>query len=185
MIVTIGISGATGCIYGIRLLEMLRQRNVPTNLVISDWGKKTIAYETNYTVEQVETLAGRVFDCDDLAAQISSGSHCADAMVIAPCSMKTLSGIANGYGDNLLVRAADVTLKERRRLILLARETPLNLSHIENMRTVTLMGGIIAPPVSAFYSRPKDLDDVIDQTTGRLLDLLGIDDNGVLRRWEG
>ena len=108
MTVTIGISGATGCIYGIRLLEMLRQRNVPTNLVISDWGKKTIAYETNYTVEQVETLAGRVFDCDDLAAQISSGSHCADAMVIAPCSMKTLSGIANGYGDNLLVRAADV-----------------------------------------------------------------------------
>lgn len=185
MTVTVGISGATGCIYGIRLLKMLRQRDIFTNLIISDWGEKTIAYETDYTAEQVKALAGRVFACDDLAAQISSGSHCADAMVIAPCSMKTLSGIANGYGDNLLVRAADVTLKERRKLILLTRETPLNLSHIRNMETVTLMGGVIAPPVPAFYSRPKDLDDVIDQTTGRLLDLLGIDDNGVLRRWEG
>ena len=147
--VAVGISGATGCIYGIRLLEALRALGQETELILSDWGAETIRLETGYTVEQVKALADRVYDNRNMAAQAASGSSCADAMVIAPCSMKTLAGIAMGYDDSLLVRAADVMLKERRRLILLTRETPLNLSHIRNMETVTLMGGIILPPVPA------------------------------------
>ena len=141
--VAVGISGATGCIYGIRLLEALRALGQETELILSDWGAETIRLETDLTVEQVKALADRVYDNRNMAAQAASGSSCADAMVIAPCSMKTLAGIAMGYDDSLLVRAADVMLKERRRLILLTRETPLNLSHIRNMETVTLMGGII------------------------------------------
>ena len=131
--VAVGISGATGCIYGIRLLEALRALGQETELILSDWGAETIRLETDLTVEQVKALADRVYDNRNMAAQAASGSSCADAMVIAPCSMKTLAGIAMGYDDSLLVRAADVMLKERRRLILLTRETPLNLSHIRNM----------------------------------------------------
>jgi len=183
--VTIAISGATGSIYGIRLLEELKKAGVETNLLLSEWGKKTIGYETDYTVEQVCALADHVYDNADLAARISSGSHRVDAMVIAPCSMKTLSGIAHSYNESLMVRSADVMLKERRRLILLTRETPLNLSHIENMRLVTLMGGIIVPPVPAFYSRPQTVDEIVNQTVGRVLDLLGIQDTELVHRWEG
>lgn len=135
-------------------------------------------------MEQVKALADRVYDNRNMAAQAASGSSCADAMVIAPCSMKTLAGIAMGYDDSLLVRAADVMLKERRRLILLTRETPLNLSHIRNMETVTLMGGIILPPVPAFYSRPQTVDDIVDQTVSRTLRLLGLD-GGERFRWNG
>ena len=135
-------------------------------------------------MEQVKALADRVSDNCNMAAQAASGSSCADAMVIAPCSMKTLAGIAMGYDDSLLVRAADVMLKERRRLILLTRETPLNLSHIRNMETVTLMGGIILPPVPAFYSRPQTVDDIVDQTVSRTLRLLSLD-GGERFRWNG
>ena len=177
--VAVGISGATGCIYGIRLLEALRALGQETELILSDWGAETIRLETDLTVEQVKALADR-----NMAAQAASGSSCADAMVIAPCSMKTLAGIAMGYDDSLLVRAADVMLKERRRLILLTRETPLNLSHIRNMETVTLMGGIILPPVPAFYSRPQTVDDIVDQTVSRTLRLLGLD-GGERFRWNG
>ena len=182
--VAVGISGATGCIYGIRLLEALRALGQETELILSDWGAETIRLETGYTVEQVKALADRVYDNRNMAAQAASGSSCADAMVIAPCSMKTLAGIAMGYDDSLLVRAADVMLKERRRLILLTRETPLNLSHIRNMETVTLMGGIILPPVPAFYSRPQTVDDIVDQTVSRTLRLLGLD-GGERFRWNG
>ncbi len=182
--VAVGISGATGCIYGIRLLEALRALGQETELILSDWGAETIRLETDLTVEQVKALADRVSDNRNMAAQAASGSSCADAMVIAPCSMKTLAGIAMGYDDSLLVRAADVMLKERRRLILLTRETPLNLSHIRNMETVTLMGGIILPPVPAFYSRPPTVDDIVDQTVSRTLRLLGLD-GGERFRWNG
>ena len=182
--VAVGISGATGCIYGIRLLEALRALGQETELILSDWGAETIRLETNYTAEQVKALADRVSDNRNMAAQAASGSSCADAMVIAPCSMKTLAGIAMGYDDSLLVRAADVMLKERRRLILLTRETPLNLSHIRNMETVTLMGGIILPPVPTFYSRPQTVDDIVDQTVSRTLRLLGLD-GGERFRWNG
>ena len=170
--VAVGISGATGCIYGIRLLEALRALGQETELILSDWGAETIRLETGYTVEQVKALADRVYDNRNMAAQAASGSSCADAMVIAPCSMKTLAGIAMGYDDSLLVRAADVMLKERRRLILLTRET------------VTLMGGIILPPVPAFYSRPQTVDDIVDQTVSRTLRLLGLD-GGERFRWNG
>lgn len=182
--VAVGISGATGCIYGIRLLEALRALGQETELILSDWGAETIRLETDLTVEQVKALADRVYDNRNMAAQAASGSSCADAMVIAPCSMKTLAGIAMGYDDSLLVRAADVMLKERRRLILLTRETPLNLSHIRKMETVTLMGGIILPPVPAFYSRPQTVDDIVDQTVSRTLRLLGLD-GGERFRWNG
>ena len=182
--VAVGISGATGCIYGIRLLEALRALGQETELILSDWGAETIRLETGYTVEQVKALADRVYDNRNMAAQAASGSSCADAMVIAPCSMKTLAGIAMGYDDSLLVRAADVMLKERRRLILLTRERPLNLSHIRNMETVTLMGGMILPPVPAFYSRPQTVDDIVDQTVSRTLRLLGLD-GGERFRWNG
>ena len=184
--VAVGISGATGCIYGIRLLEALRALGQETELILSDWGAETIRLEyENFTFpEAVKALADRVYDNRNMAAQAASGSSCADAMVIAPCSMKTLAGIAMGYDDSLLVRAADVMLKERRRLILLTRETPLNLSHIRNMETVTLMGGIILPPVPAFYSRPQTVDDIVDQTVSRTLRLLGLD-GGERFRWNG
>jgi len=185
MRIIVGISGATGSMYGIRLLEELRRRGVATDLVLSHWAKETIRCETDYTVEQVESLADRVFANENLGAAISSGSHRTDGMVIAPCSMKTLSGIAHSYNADLMTRAADVTLKERKRLILLTRETPLNLSHIENMRTVTLMGGIIMPPLPAFYSRPTTIEEIVDHTVGRVLDLFQIEHDALLHRWNG
>lgn len=165
--VAVGISGATGCIYGIRLLEALRALGQETELILSDWGAETIRLETGYTVEQVKALADRVYDNRNMAAQAASGSSCADAMVIAPCSMKTLAGIAMGYDDSLLVRAADVMLKERRRLILLTRETPAEFEPHPQYGDGNADGGIILPPVPAFYSRPQTVDDIVDQTVSR------------------
>ncbi len=186
MKLTIGISGATGVIYGIRLLEVLRGHpDVETHLVMSNPAKQTIVLETNYKVEEVEALAHKVHSFHDLAAPIASGSFRADGMVVIPCSMKTLSAIANSYNDNLLVRAADVTLKERRRLVLVARETPLHLGHLRLMERVVETGAILVPPMPAFYNKPETIDDIVNQTVGRVLDLLGITHEGLFRRWQG
>ena len=183
--IIIGMSGATGQIYGIRLMQYLRNMpDVETHLVLSDWAKKTIMLETDWTVEQVEALANHVYNIDNLAAAISSGSFRRDGMVVLPCSIKTLSGIANSYNDNLLVRAADVTMKERKQLILMLRETPLHLGHIRLMHQVTEAGAIIAPPVPAFYTKPQSLNDIINQSVLRLIDLLGLPTEG-LSRWTG
>ena len=179
----VAITGATGAIYGVRLLELLRERGVATSVILTKWAVETLGYETGLSPADVSALADHTYDDEDLAAPISSGSHPCRGMIVAPCSMKTLSGIAHAYDDSLTIRAADVMLKERKKLILLARETPLNLSHIENMRQVTLMGGIIMPPVPSFYAKPQSISDVVDQTLGRVLDVMGVDANGLVRRW--
>ncbi len=183
----VGMSGATGTIYAIRLLELLKPLSaVETHLVMSNPARITIAYETPYSPKEVEALADVVYRIGDVAAAISSGSFRTAGMIVVPCSMKTLAGIAASYSDNLLLRAADVTLKERRRLILAVRETPLHLIHLRQMVQVTEMGGIIAPPLPAFYHRPQTLDDVINQTVNRLLDLLEIDlPEDLFERWGG
>lgn len=182
MKIIVGISGASGAIYGIRLLEELKKREIESHLVISKWGTVTIGKETDYSVEQVMSLADKVYDEDNLGAAISSGSFKNNGMVIAPCSMKTLSGIANGYAEELIIRAADVCIKERRRLIILARETPLNPIHLENMLKLSRLGVTIMPPVPAFYANPKTLDDIVNHTVGRILDQLDID-NQLFTRW--
>ncbi len=184
MKIIIGISGASGAIYGIRLLEELKARGIETHLIISKWGEVTIAKETDYTVDQVKLLAANVYEEDNLAAAISSGSFQNNGMVIAPCSMKTLSGIANGYAEDLLIRAADVAIKERRRLILLTRETPLNPIHLENMLKLSRLGVTIMPPVPAFYSNPHTIGDIVNHTIGRILDQLGLE-NQLFTRWGG
>ncbi len=178
----IGITGATGSIYGIRLLEVLKKERAETHLIITSTAKGIIPQETGYSVKKVEALASRVYDEGDLYAPISSGSFKTDGMIVIPCSIKSLSGIAHSYNVNLLIRAADVTLKERRKLILVVRETPLHQGHIELMLRVSRMGGIIFPPCSAFYHRPKTIDDLIDQTVGKVLDLFDIDHH-LFKRW--
>ena len=185
--IIVGISGATGAIYGIRLLEVLRGvEDVETHLVLSPAARRTIDLETDLTVAQVEALADRVYRPGDIAAAISSGSFRSDGMVVAPCAMKTASGIATSYSDNLLLRAADVTLKDRRRLILLVRETPLHLGHLRLLVQLAEMGAVVMPPVPAFYHRPATLEAVIDQTLNRVLDLLDIElDRDLFRRWQG
>jgi len=181
----VGISGSSGAIYGIRLLEVLRQEHAAeTHLVISSAAERTIAWETRYSLDEVRKLADHWYPNDDLGAELSSGSFQTAGMVIAPCSVKTLGSLAAGICDNLLARAADVTLKERRRLVLLARESPLNLVHIRNMETLTEMGAIVAPPVPAFYNHPRSVDDIVNHTVGRVLDLFGLD-IGLVKRWEG
>jgi 4-hydroxy-3-polyprenylbenzoate decarboxylase len=181
----IGITGTTGVIYGIRLLEVLAQTpGVETHLVVTLTGERTIAIETEYAVDQVRALAHRNHRFDDIAAAPASGSFPCDGMVIAPCSMKTLSAIANSYADNLLTRAADVTLKERRPLILLARETPLHAGHLRNMLRVAELGGVILPPAPAFYHRPQTIGDIIDHTVGKTLDLFHIE-HRLFERWRG
>jgi len=183
----VGISGASGAIYGIRLLEVLAENtDVETHLVVSPSGARTITLETDYTTEQVNGLASHVHRFHDIAAAISSGSFKTAGMVIVPCSMKTLSGIAHSYTDNLLTRAADVTLKEQRKLILVARETPLHLGHLRAMTAIAEMGGVVMPPMPAFYHRPKSLSEIIDQTVNRVLDSLGIDlPEDLFARWQG
>lgn len=181
---TIGISGASGAIYGIRLLEVLREIGVHTHLIISRNAAITIMQETNYSVRDVQALASEVHSNANMGACISSGSKQSLGMVVAPCSMRSLAEIATGCTTTLMSRAAEVCLKERRRLALLTRESPLTLSHIRNMETVTLMGAIVAPPVPAFYTRPESLQDMVDHTVGRTLDLFGLE-HALVKRWEG
>ncbi|MEE2689554.1 MAG: UbiX family flavin prenyltransferase [Pseudomonadota bacterium] len=178
----IGISGASGVVYGIRMLEMLRDSPIETHLVISKSAEITIAYETDWKASDVKGLADVVYPIADIGAPISSGSFKTMGMVIAPCSIRSMGEIASGVTSSLLSRAADVVLKERRRLLLLLRETPLHLGHIRQMQAVTEMGAIVAPPVPAFYARPKSIEEMIDQTIGRMLDLVEIDIN-VTKRW--
>jgi len=182
--VIIGITGASGVIYGIRALEFLRaQPGWETHLVLSPAAARTIAEETDWTVERVRRLAHVEHNHRDIGASIASGSFRTAGMLIAPCSVKTLSGIASCYADELMVRAADVCLKERRRVVLLFRETPLHAGHIEIMAQATRNGAIVMPPVPAFYSRPQSVDDLVNQTVGRALDLLDID-LGIVKRWK-
>jgi flavin prenyltransferase len=179
----IGMSGATGAIFGIRILEVLsRVKDMETHLVLTRAAKMTIQVETPHSVKDVERLAGVVHDINNIGASISSGSFRTEGMVIVPCSMKSMGGIAHSVGGDLLVRAADVVLKERKKLVLVARETPLHLGHLETMAALTRMGAIIFPPVPAFYHRPKTLDDVINQTVTRILDQFGIEVT-LFERW--
>jgi len=183
--IIIGIHGATGVIYGIRLLQVLSGiPGVETHLVVSRAGEQTIEIETEHKVEAIRELAHRWYPIDDIGACLASGSFKHDGMVIAPCSMKTLSALAHSYADNLLTRAADVTLKEKRRLLLLVRETPLHLGHLRNMVTVAEMGGVIMPPMPAFYHKPHAIQDIVDHTVGKALDLLNVEHN-LFDRWPG
>lgn len=182
----VAITGASGAIYGVRMLEMLRATGTcETHLVMSSSGVMTAQQELNMRRAEIEALADVVHNVKDIGATIASGSFQSAGMVIAPCSMKTLASIAQGFADNLVSRAADVILKERRRLVLLARETPLNLAHLRNMTSVTEMGGIVFPPVPAFYTQPETLDDIVNHTIGRLLDLFDIPHEGLVKRWAG
>lgn len=183
--VVVGIAGSSAPIYGIRLLQVLRELSVETHLVLSSAAHQTITLEASpWTSRDVKALAHAVYEPRNIAAPISSGSFRTDGMVVVPCSMKTLAGIAHGFGDGLIVRAADVTLKERRRLVIVPRETPLHLGHLRNMVAVTEMGAVILPPVPAFYHKPRTIDDLIDHTVGKILDLLGID-HSLFKRWSG
>jgi 4-hydroxy-3-polyprenylbenzoate decarboxylase len=179
----VGITGATGAIYGIRALEVLKELSVETHLVITEMGKATISLETEYAVSAVEKLATKVYPIRDLAAAISSGSFTTDGMIVAPCSVRTLSAVANCSNDNLLTRAADVTLKERRRLVLLFRETPLHAGHCKLMLDASNIGAIVMPPLPAFYLKPKTIGEIVDHTVSRVLDFWGIQMPGV-KRWE-
>jgi len=170
----VAITGATGAIYGIRLLEMLRDAPVETHLVISPWGRRTLLHETSYAIDQVLRLADAVYQPNDQGASISSGSFLTLGMAIVPCSMRTLAAVAHGLGDNLIHRAADVVLKERRKLLLAPREAPLNDIHLENMLKLSRMGAVICPPMPAFYQRPDSIDDLVNQTVVRILDQFGI-----------
>lgn len=180
----VGITGASGSIYGIRLLERLRELDVESHLVLSRWGARTLVHETRYTADQVQRLATVVYPSADQGAAISSGSFLTLGMVILPCSMKTLGQIATCTGESLIPRAADVVLKERRRLVLGVRESPFHEIHLQHMLTLTRMGAIVAPPVPAFYTAPTSLDQVIDHTVTRMLDLFEIATPGA-RRWDG
>jgi 4-hydroxy-3-polyprenylbenzoate decarboxylase len=181
----IGISGSTGAIYGVRLLEVLHLLpGMEIHLVMSEGAKTTISYETEYRLEEVMEWAHTVHDPRNVGASIASGTFLTSGMIVAPCSMKTLSSIANSYNDNLLTRAADVCLKERRRLVLLVRETPLHLGHLRLMTAVTECGGIILPPVPGFYQKPKTLLDLVDHSLGKALDLFGIEHH-LYPRWNG
>jgi len=183
----VGITGASGVIYGIRLLEVLRGvAEVETHLILSTAARQTIALETDRAVAEIEALAHHRHRPADIAAALSSGSFKTAGMVVIPCSIKTLSGIANCYADSLMVRAADVVLKERRRLVLVVRETPLHLGHLRLMEQATEMGAIVMPPVPAFYHRPRTIEEIVDQTVNRVLDALDIDlGSDLFARWQG
>jgi len=180
----VGISGASGTMYGVRLLEMLRATDIESHLVMSKSAEMTMAYETDLKPKDVRALATMHYPVTDIGAAISSGSFPTMGMVIAPCSIRTMSEIATGVTASLLSRAADVVLKEKRRLVLAVRETPLHVGHLRTMTQLAEMGAVIAPIVPAFYNRPKTVDDVINHTVGRLLDLFGID-TGTVKRWKG
>jgi len=181
----VGMSGASGVIYGIRLLEVLQPvTEVETHLVMSNGAKLNISLETDRQVKDIEGLADVVHSDQNLAATIASGSYQTDGMVIVPCSMKTLSGVVHSYAEQLVVRAADVVLKEQRRLVLVPRETPLHVGHCRLLHEAAQMGAVIVPPMPAFYNDPQSVDDIINHTVGRLLDLFGID-SGLVKRWQG
>jgi 4-hydroxy-3-polyprenylbenzoate decarboxylase len=181
----VGISGASGAIYGIRMLEMLKAMDgVETHLVMSRYANVNIEMESTHTAKYVRSLADVVHSISNQAASIASGSFKTDGMVIAPCSMKTLSAIAHSYDDNLLVRAADVVLKERRRLVLMPREVPLHVGHCRLLYEVAQLGAVIAPPMTAFYNKPKTIDDLVNHNVGRILDMFDLD-AGNVKRWEG
>jgi flavin prenyltransferase len=182
MRIVVAMTGATGAAIGIRLLEVLGELGIETHLVLSDWARATIKLETDFTVEAVRALASHAYSARDLAAGISSGSFRTDGMVVCPCSMKTLSAIRIGYSDNLITRAADVTLKERRRLVLVAREAPLSEIHLENMHHLARAGAVIFPPTVAYYGRPTSVEQVTDYVVGRVIDQLGID-HSMIHRW--
>ncbi|WP_433566057.1 UbiX family flavin prenyltransferase [Nocardia sp. CA-151230] len=178
----VGISGATGIAYGVRVLELARKAGMETHLVVTPAGQQTRAYETDLTAADLSAMADVVYRPADIGAAIASGSFRTAGMIVAPCSIRTLSAVAYANNDNLLARAADVTLKERRRLVLMVRETPLTMAHLRAMTAVTEMGGIVMPPVPAFYLNPESVADIVDHTAGRALDLLGIDVSD-LPRW--
>ena len=180
----VAITGATGVIYGVRLLERLREAGVETHLVISRWGARTLVHETPHSREHVESLATVSYAPGDMGAAISSGSFHTDGMIVAPCSAKTLAAIAHGFGENLIHRAADVILKERRRLVLMVREAPLSDIHLENMLKLSRMGAQILPPMPAFYNHPRTVDDIVDHSVWRVLDQFGLDAGGAAR-WSG
>lgn len=180
----VGITGATGSAYATRMLEMVRQKtDVETHLVVSASGVLNIKHELGLSRQQVHDLADRVYNVRDVGATIASGAFSTAGMVIVPCSMRTLAAVAHGLSDNLITRAADVTLKERRRLVMVVRETPFNLAHLRNMTAVTEMGGIVFPPLPAFYQLPETIDELIDHSVARILELVGIDVGGA--SWEG
>lgn len=181
--VIIGITGASGVIYGIEILRELAKKDLGTHLIISESGKKNIILETEYSIKDVESMADKVYDNSDLGASPASGSFLHNGMIVAPCTIKTLSGIANSYSDNLLVRAADVTLKEKRKLVLVVRETPLHKGHLRLMSMAADMGAHILPPIPSFYNHPKTIEDIIHQTIGRAFDYFEIDHN-LFKRWE-
>lgn len=183
----VGISGASGVIYGIRLLEILQEvRDVESHLVMSTAAAQTIGLETDYTPAQVEAMADTVYRFRDIAAAIASGSFRTAGMVVIPCSMKTLAGIAHSYSDNLLLRAADVVLKDRRRLVIVPRETPLHLGHLRLLTQLAEMNAIVAPPMPAFYHRPATIAEIVDQTVNRILDLFDIElPHDLFQRWQG
>jgi 4-hydroxy-3-polyprenylbenzoate decarboxylase len=178
----VGISGASGVVYGVRLLQLLRNAGVETHLVMTKTAEVTFAYESALKIAEVKALAHVTHRIDDMAAAISSGSFCTGGMIVAPCSIRSMSEIATGVTTTLLTRAADVTLKERRRLVLMVRETPLHTGHLRTMTALSEMGAIIAPPVPAFYAKPDTIADMVDQTVGRVLDLFDVD-VGTVRRW--
>ncbi len=185
MKIVVGVSGASGSIYAFRLLERLRQfENVETHLTVSRSGEKTLFLETGKLVADLKALAHYSYPVEDISSRLASGSFRTDAMVIAPCSMHTMSAVASGIASNLLVRAADVALKERRKLILMVRESPFHLGHLRSMVSLAEMGAIIAPPIPGFYNRPSSISELVDHSVDRILDLLGIQDD-TARRWDG
>jgi 4-hydroxy-3-polyprenylbenzoate decarboxylase len=184
MRIVVGITGASGAVFGIRALEMLRVLDVETHLILSKWARSTIAHETSMPLGDLEKLASVVHHPDNQAAPVSSGSFKTDGMIIAPCSMKTLAAIRVGFSDSLICRAADVHLKERRKLVLLPRESPFSEIHLENMLALSRMGAVIFPPIPAFYNHPQSVEDVIHHIVGRVLDQFGFDTPG-LARWSG
>jgi len=184
-VLVIGITGASGAIYGIRLLQVLSgMKKIETHLIISQAGEMNIKHETDWKIKDIKAMADFNYGIDDIGACLSSGSFKRDGMIIAPCSVKTMSALANSFTHNLITRAADVNLKERRKLVLLVRETPLHLGHLRNMERLAEIGAIVMPPMPAFYHRPKTLQDIIDQTIGRVLDIFDIEHN-LFSRWSG
>ena len=180
--IVIGISGASGVTYGVRMLEVLRKTNYETHLIISSAGRINIEIETRYTPAEIETMADFVYDYKDMTASLASGSFLTEGMVVVPCTIKSLSGIAHSYNENLLIRAADVTLKEKRKLVLVVRETPLHVGHLRLMTLAAEIGAHILPPVPSFYHKPETIEDIIDQTIGKVFDYMGIEHN-LFKRW--